>query len=275
MRRRVTPTLINTGGGGSSYLDAYPSQCAWAFKRLYSTYLGNCIQVIRSSDNTTLDIGFVDDEIDTASLLSFVGAGDGRITIWYDQSGNLKDLIPENTSERPLIVQSGVLLADAGEPYTFIDSNYDKSFRTLNTGLNSTNASMFMLYNSNDVGNGMLLGSQVSTVFIGALQNGSTTTSNLNTGTSIIAYSNSNLIGTNINRDLAYDSFVVNQDVLISMTNINFSNVSWNQKIKPFHYLENTFTQNNKAKIMVIYNDDQSANRTAIETIINSLYNVY
>lgn len=257
-------------------LDEYPAHCGWAFKKLSNVYVGNCIQVIRSTDNTTLDIGFVDNELDTASLLSFAGIGDARITIWYDQTGNGRNLTIGNTSQRPLIVQSGILLTDSSEPYCSIETTFTDSLRLLTTGLNSATATLFGLYNSSDVTNGMILtaGAIVnSTVFIGALQNSNTSTSSLNAGSSIIYYENGNLIGSNINRNLAYDNYVLGQDVLFSMTNISFINTNWNAKIRPFQYGASVFTQDNKAKIMVIYNDDQSSNRTDIESIIQKIYN--
>jgi hypothetical protein len=54
----------------------------------------NCIRVRRSSDNAEQNIGFVanvpNSPIDTGALLAFVGAGDGFVTTWYDQSTNVR-----------------------------------------------------------------------------------------------------------------------------------------------------------------------------------------
>lgn len=77
-------------------------------------YNGPCMRVRRSSDNAEQDINFLDGYIDTASLLSFVGAGDGFVTIWYDQL-EVQDINQSNTSQQPRIVTSGVLETDGGK----------------------------------------------------------------------------------------------------------------------------------------------------------------
>jgi hypothetical protein len=108
---------VNPGSGTApaptySYLlDDYPgANAAYSFRKLKSTYTGSCITVRRSSDNTTSSIGFVDNILDTASLLSFVGAGSGFIRTWFDQStnGNNANQFDDDTRQ-PSIVNSGSL----------------------------------------------------------------------------------------------------------------------------------------------------------------------
>lgn len=67
---------------------------AWSLRKLSSTYTGYCIQVRRQSDNATLDVGFVNDYIDTGSIYTFLsGSGNyGRLNNWYDQSGNGRNM---------------------------------------------------------------------------------------------------------------------------------------------------------------------------------------
>lgn len=77
-------------GGGALPLDAISASAIAAFstRKLRSAYAGSAIKVRRTSDNTTQDIGFSSDNLDTAALASFVGANSGYIDTWYDQSGN-------------------------------------------------------------------------------------------------------------------------------------------------------------------------------------------
>lgn len=82
---------------------------AYGVRLLVSGYAGNCLRVRRDSDNTTQDIGFVSGYIDTASLLTFVGAGSGFVNIWYDQSGNTRNLTQAVAANQPLIVSAGAL----------------------------------------------------------------------------------------------------------------------------------------------------------------------
>lgn len=91
-------------------LDLYPAAAAYSLRRLKSGFSGPLIRVRRSSDNTEQDIGLIGDTLDTASLLSFVGAGNnGFIRTWYDQSGNNYHLGQTTTTLQPRIVTSGAI----------------------------------------------------------------------------------------------------------------------------------------------------------------------
>jgi hypothetical protein len=108
-------------------LDEFPNAAAaYSLRLLRTAYTGNCIEVRRSSDDTTQNIGFVNGVLDTASLLSFVGAGDGFVKTWYDQSLNLFNLTSTNAtgSQLPLIVKNGFLLKTP-ENITALNFNLD------------------------------------------------------------------------------------------------------------------------------------------------------
>jgi len=94
----------------SPLLDTYTgAKIAYSLRKLDSNYTGNAIRVRRSSDNSEQDIGFTNNELDTTSLLSFVGSNDGYVTTWYDQSGNTNNATHNNAFNQPLIVSSGVV----------------------------------------------------------------------------------------------------------------------------------------------------------------------
>lgn len=95
-----TPLLLDTYSGASA---------GYSLRKLSSTYSGNCIRVRRSSDNTEQDFGFVSNALDTASLLTFVGGGNGFVTTWYDQSGLGRNAIQTTASNQPIIITSGVV----------------------------------------------------------------------------------------------------------------------------------------------------------------------
>jgi hypothetical protein len=85
------------------------AQRAYSTRKLRGAYAGSAIQVRRSSDNTTLDIGFVGNNLDTAALLTFAGSGDASVSIWYDQSGSGFNLTQATTTKQAKIVVAGVL----------------------------------------------------------------------------------------------------------------------------------------------------------------------
>ena len=85
-----------------------PAAVAYSLRKLSISYVGNAIQVRRSSDDATQDIGFDGNgDLNTAALLTFVGSNDGFVTIWYDQSGNGRNLIKTDNNFQPKIVSNG------------------------------------------------------------------------------------------------------------------------------------------------------------------------
>lgn len=94
-----------------------PATGAYSLRKLSSSYLGSAIQVRRSSDNTSQNIGFDSNgNLDTNSLTSFVGSGDGFLTIWYDQSGTGNNAIQNTLLNQPKIITSGVVERANGLP---------------------------------------------------------------------------------------------------------------------------------------------------------------
>lgn len=105
---------------------------AYSLRRVKFSYSGSAIQVRRSSDNTTLDIGFnIQGLLDTSALLSFVGGGSGFVTVFYDQSGFGRNLTQATVASQPRVVNAGVLDVNTfGKPSIFFDGVNDNLFRT-------------------------------------------------------------------------------------------------------------------------------------------------
>ena len=99
-------------------LDAYPNAAAaYSVRLLRSAYTGSAIRVRRSSDNTESDIGFTAlGNLDTTSLTSFCGSGDGFVTTWYDQSGNANNATQSTAGNQPIIVSAGALITVNSKP---------------------------------------------------------------------------------------------------------------------------------------------------------------
>ncbi len=105
----VNPYLF--AGPSYSYLfdDVPGAALGVSLRKLSSSYSGNCLQVQRTSDDATLDIGFVNNFLDTAAILSFCGASNGVVSIWYDQSGNGNNLAQSTSAFAPLICTSSAI----------------------------------------------------------------------------------------------------------------------------------------------------------------------
>lgn len=83
-------------------------RAAYSLRKLRAGYTGAAIQVRRSSDSSLADIGFSSAGVlDTAALAAFVGAGDGFVRTWYDQSTNGYHLTNTTAAQQPRIVISG------------------------------------------------------------------------------------------------------------------------------------------------------------------------
>jgi len=89
---------------------------AYSLRKMRAAYAGSCIRVRRSSDNAEQDIGFVADILDTATLLSFVGVGNGFVTTWYDQSTAGLNATQTNAGFQPRVVTSGALILSNTKP---------------------------------------------------------------------------------------------------------------------------------------------------------------
>ena len=62
----------STAAAFTGLLDTYPgATVAYSLRLLKSDYSGNAVKVRRASDNAEQDIGFVNNELDTASLETF------------------------------------------------------------------------------------------------------------------------------------------------------------------------------------------------------------
>mgnify|MGYP005827143101 CR=1 FL=1 len=111
-------------------LDAYSGAAVGcSLRRLRTAYSGNCIKVRRASDSAELDIGFVDNVLDTASLETFCSGTDGFVSVWYDQSGNGNNLTQTSASGQSQIVSSGSVILENGKPCLDYNINsYDSTY---------------------------------------------------------------------------------------------------------------------------------------------------
>lgn len=97
----------------------------YSFDLLDFGYEGACVRIRRSSDDTLLDIGFVDGVFDTDGLAAFVGAGDGFVHTWYCQVEGAPNAVQTTLSEQPILVDNGTLLIENGKPAMRFDGNND------------------------------------------------------------------------------------------------------------------------------------------------------
>jgi hypothetical protein len=114
-----------------------PAAGAYSLRKLSSSYLGSAIQVRRSTDNSTQNIGFDSNgNLDSNSLTSFVGSGDGFVSIWFDQSGKGNNAVQNTLLNQPKIITAGVIERANGSPtITFSGSHLVVSSTAFNNDL--------------------------------------------------------------------------------------------------------------------------------------------
>ena len=100
----------------------FPPKVGFSVRKLFNDYAGPAINVMRDSDDTTMDIGFSGLNLDTEQLLDFVtehsSDGNGYVLTWYDQSGNDYNVVRSNTTynRTPKIVHEGEVITRNNRP---------------------------------------------------------------------------------------------------------------------------------------------------------------
>ncbi len=134
----VSVTITNATGTGNAKtgtvagswtapLDALPSSAsAFSVRRLLTSYTGPLVQVRRSSDNVTQDIGVTfAGNLNTTALTTFCGANSCFVSKWYDQSGNARDVVQATLGNQPRIVNAGTIDTFNSRPAIFYDGAGD------------------------------------------------------------------------------------------------------------------------------------------------------
>ena len=114
--RGILRMIPSSYGGANPFVFDSVNDLAFSVRKVNSAYIGNCMRIRRSSDNTELEIGFVGGELDTSAISTFCGAGFGYVAKWYDQSGNTQDKLNTTAINQPVIYNNGFTLRN-GKPY--------------------------------------------------------------------------------------------------------------------------------------------------------------
>jgi len=257
----------------SLLLDTYPATAAYSLRKIRTAYSGSAIRVRRSLDNAEQDIGFDgSNNLDTSSLLSFVGANNGFVTTWYDQQGS-DNATNVTAAQQPQIVSSGSVIYEGSLPtldfagaQQLIKSSTALSDISLFTVMTSNNASSEMtainlqdgtntcfLHLNRSTNNSLVYGSYNGTAV--SQEGGNISGQLLASGFSI----------SNASANLFIDGVDVNQAYL---GRSNFGNSTIGSRSGSFWLTGNVSE-------FIYYNSSQSANRTAIEANINSYYSIY
>lgn len=265
--------LARSGGGGASLLlDTYTGAAvAYSLRKLRTAYTGAAIRVRRSSDNAEQDINFVGGDLDTASLLTFCGAGNGFVTTWYDQSGNANNATQATAASQCQIVSSGAVITD---PITSkLSSLWSADAYLLSSSFAPVQQhTQVAVFNRIDNTSRYInLGAAVSSPYIGYWF---PTGNNVNT-----SYGSTFQHGIDSSTGIYIQTVLRNSsnEVKAWHNNVAFSTIINSQTSGTFTYWgRSSSPQSSGYKQELIYWEiDQDANRTGIETNANTYWNAY
>jgi len=254
-------------------LDTYSSAAvAFSLRKLRTDYSGNAIRVRRSSDNTEQDFGFVNGNLDTSSLLTFCGVGNGFVTTWYDQSGNTNNAVQTTAFNQPQIVSSGAMITTNGKNSILFNSTklmllassitVEASSYTSFVGKRPSSADKLIgLARWNTLGYALYQWSDSKYYFLGKT-NDYLVSSAADTTTSQLLLTGQNSAGTmsmfKNGSTITSSSSVLVYPTLVDSIGGNSGNLA-----------------NCNLQETILYNSNQSTNRTGIETNINTFYTIY
>jgi hypothetical protein len=119
----TVPPVTTTVPAGALILDLYPGALgAYSIRKLRSAQT-LCLRARRSTDNTEQDFGFVNNMLDTTSLLTFAQGANAYAVRWYDQSGTGNDITSSAQESQPILVLAGVLRTTNGKATVDLDTN--------------------------------------------------------------------------------------------------------------------------------------------------------
>ena len=253
---------------------------AYSLRLLDNTYTGDAIVVRRASDNTTQNIGFVNNELDTASLESFCSGTDGFVTTWYDQSGNGNDAAQASASSQPQIVSAGSTILENGKAAAQFDGSDDTLQSISNISiLGNSSRSLYVVEKTNDNLNKTIL----SYGGLGAGEFHNFTQEfgiRVSSGANLFELSKTNqtlLELTFPNGSSVLDDFELYIDSQVATQTSNSAPTriinTQNSQVTIGTYAT-AYSSMNLQEI-IIYPSDQSTNRSGIQTNINDFYSIY
>jgi len=287
----INPYIFG-GAPANLLLDDYPAHAGYSVRLLSNSYSGALVRIRRSSDNAEKDFyPDTNDELSlnsedgaSTSLSTWIGATNGYVVTWYDQSGNTLDLTQSTSSLQPRIVNLGVLETKGGIAAPFYGSGWRLNRAALTALAHSNNNTVVAVANHNTANTfgGLYTTdfSAVSSNFMNAVIDRRTQKRNL-----FIFNNSSTLYASNLSaqRDVSDQRLLFNiMDSSKNMSSFDngatgstdtytgtYANTDFNVGARTGAVLTGNIQE------LIVWSSDQSGNRSNIETNINTYYSIY
>ena len=194
----------------------------------------------------------------------------GFVETWYDQSGNSKDAVQATAESQPKIVSAGILVTEGGLLF-----NGDTNFFDIGSSISLGTEFFFtgvLNRNSRVDANGTIIGNDGGGGGNRAFINSSTNTIGIRDGDANIQ---SSLVPSDSSDSLiSYQASASSFTFILNGTTNVKSALTGGQA---FRYMGggSGFNLSVNLKELIVYDTDQTANRTAIEANINSHYSIF
>ena len=264
-------TLTDETGNYNGTLNGFTLPGAWVNGKANN---GALVEILRDSTPAAYNVFYSDanNELSLTSpdangvtLGTWIGSNDGFVRTWYDQSGNGNNATQITVGSQPQIVSGGVVDLDNLKPAIVFNGTSTTLTDTFDS-ISQPNT-IFSIANTNAI-NGGLMYDGIDSV------NRSTYDVNGD------AYAGASMSGTALTVDTQYlHSLLYNSSSSSSYRNsiINATGNVGTQGLTGIT-VGSRFSGNywsGSIQELIIYNSDQSSNRTGIETNINNYYNIY
>ena len=262
-------------------LDTYTgASVAYSLRKLRYSYNGSAIRVRRSSDNTEQDIGFVNNQLDTSALTTFCTGTNGFVVTWYDQSTTGKNVTQSTAANQPQIVSSGSVLTDNSKPCITFDGANDGLITSSSVISGTTHRTSFTVANADTANNDDIFYSFGDISSTGKLYmltaesavrvSGSVTfLSSAQSSQSVATCVFNGTTTSDIDLWVNGTSKTINTS---TATTINTASTNFRVGYSDHgsgHYYDGILQE------VILYATDQTSNRSAIESNINTYYGVY
>ena len=235
----------------------------------------NVVRVRRSNDNE--ERNFTAEQITDGTLTTFTGINDGFVVTWYDQSGNDNHASQVTASKQAMLVENGVVNLYNGKPSINFERSLAQRYE-LSSDINTVNtvSSIFsVVENKNDgFGDKVFISGGVIKAMQLRIDTTQTRFNYIKTQIAEIEFIDITLgqhLVTSFSKQQGVDLAVDGGSLQIGTTPPNLDS----QKIDVIGWGANTSYFNGNIQELVIYDTDQSSNKTGIETNINTEYTIY
>ena len=267
--------IYTTELGGTSILPAatglladYPNaSAAYSLRNLISTTT-NVVRVRRNNDQA--EQNFTSAEITDGTLTTWTGANDGFVTTWYDQSGNLNNAVQATATNQARLVLSGVVELENGKPAAKFYSSIGYDLTPFNA---NSSGSYSYLVGAREISLNRFMGFG-GTQYLLALWNDN----NYYFQPQSNGYYSSNATDTTTSQMLLTGAYNGTDGEIFKNSSLvpsSFVASSLGISVQYFGKYSSVHTSNGNIQEAVFWNTDQSANRSGIETNINTEYTIY